>query len=122
RQRANSHPRRRASQGPRDMTATATGKPDLFAATRLPPMLREPLEAAFTVHTALDTAPRARVRGIVGTGEAKVSAELLDALPAVEIVSIMGVGYDGVDVAAARSRGAVVTHTPGVLDDDVADL
>ena len=43
-------------------------------------------------------------------------------LPALEIVSIMGVGYDGVDVAAAKARGAMVTHTPDVLNDDVADL
>ena len=34
----------------------------------------------------------------------------------------MGVGYDGVDVAAAKQRGIVVTHTPDVLNDDVADL
>jgi lactate dehydrogenase-like 2-hydroxyacid dehydrogenase len=34
----------------------------------------------------------------------------------------MGVGYDGVDVAAAKARGVVVAHTPDVLNDDVADL
>jgi lactate dehydrogenase-like 2-hydroxyacid dehydrogenase len=34
----------------------------------------------------------------------------------------MGVGYDGVDVAAAKARGVMVTHTPNVLNDDVADL
>jgi lactate dehydrogenase-like 2-hydroxyacid dehydrogenase len=34
----------------------------------------------------------------------------------------MGVGYDGVDVAAAKARGVLVTHTPNVLNDDVADL
>jgi lactate dehydrogenase-like 2-hydroxyacid dehydrogenase len=33
----------------------------------------------------------------------------------------MGVGYDGVDVAAAKARGVVVTHTPDVLNDEVAD-
>jgi hydroxypyruvate reductase len=43
-------------------------------------------------------------------------------LPALEIVSVMGVGYDGVDVAAAKAQGVVVTHTPDVLNDDVADL
>jgi len=35
---------------------------------------------------------------------------------------VMGVGYDGIDVAAAKARGVIVTHTPGVLNDDVADL
>lgn len=43
-------------------------------------------------------------------------------LPALEIVASFGVGYDNVDVAAARARGIVVTNTPGVLDDEVADL
>jgi len=38
------------------------------------------------------------------------------------VVSIFGVGYDGVDVATALARGVPVTHTPGVLTDDVADL
>jgi lactate dehydrogenase-like 2-hydroxyacid dehydrogenase len=33
----------------------------------------------------------------------------------------MGVGYDGVDVAAAKARGVKVTHTPDVLNDEVAD-
>ena len=46
----------------------------------------------------------------------------MDQLPALRIVSVMGVGYDGIDVAAAKARGVVVTHTPGVLNDDVADL
>jgi len=35
---------------------------------------------------------------------------------------VFGVGYDGVDVAAARERGIAVTHTPNVLNDEVADL
>jgi hydroxypyruvate reductase len=34
----------------------------------------------------------------------------------------MGVGYDGIDVAAAKARNVIVTHTPNVLNDDVADL
>ena len=49
-------------------------------------------------------------------------AALIAQLPALEIISVMGVGYDGVDVAAAKARGVVVTHTPNVLNDDVADL
>jgi lactate dehydrogenase-like 2-hydroxyacid dehydrogenase len=43
-------------------------------------------------------------------------------LPNVKLVAICGVGYDGVDVAACKEKGIVVTHTPGVLTDDVADL
>jgi lactate dehydrogenase-like 2-hydroxyacid dehydrogenase len=62
------------------------------------------------------------IRALAGSGDSRVSAELIAALPALEIVAIMGVGYDGVDVAAAKARGVVVTNTPEVLNDDVADL
>jgi hydroxypyruvate reductase len=99
-----------------------TAKPDLLAVAKLPPFLMEPLQARFTVHTSVESAPLDRIRGIAGSGESKVPAELMAKLPALEIVSIMGVGYDGVDVAAAKARGVMVTHTPDVLNDDVADL
>jgi len=59
---------------------------------------------------------------LVGTGAAKVDKKLLMMLPHLKLIAICGVGYDGVDVAAALEKGIVVTHTPGVLTDDVADL
>ncbi len=104
-------------------------KPDLLTVARLAPFLMAPLHEAFTVHERLheeDAAAFARIapgiRAICGSGESKVSAELINQLPALEIISIMGVGYDGVDVAAAKARGVMVSHTPDVLNDDVADL
>ena len=104
-------------------------QPDLLTVAKLAPFLMEPLQRAFTVHERLhegDAGAFARVaphiRAICGSGEWKVSAELMAQLPALEIVSIMGVGYDGVDVAAAKARGVMVAHTPDVLNDDVADL
>jgi lactate dehydrogenase-like 2-hydroxyacid dehydrogenase len=45
----------------------------------------------------------------------------MDRLPNLQIIANLGVGYDNVDVAAAAERGVVVTNTPGVLDDEVAD-
>ena len=69
-----------------------------------------------------DAAQLGEVRAAVGHGGAVVTAQLLDTLPKLEIVAINGVGYDGVDVEACRSRGVKVTHTPDVLTDDVADL
>ena len=47
---------------------------------------------------------------------------LVEALPALEIIAINGVGTDAVDLDHARARGVRVTSTPGVLTDDVADL
>ncbi len=99
-----------------------SAKPDLLTVAKLPPFLREPLQAAFTVHAQPEGAPLDRIRAVCGGGESKVNAELIARLPALQIVSIMGVGYDGVDVAAAKARGVLVTHTPDVLNDDVADL
>lgn len=52
----------------------------------------------------------------------RVDADLLDRLPKLEIIASFGVGYDNVDVLAAARRGIVVTNTPGVLDEEVADL
>jgi hypothetical protein len=48
--------------------------------------------------------------------------DLLDALPKLEIISVFGVGYDGVPVDYCRQRGIKVTNTPDVLTDDVADV
>lgn len=106
-----------------------SNRPHLLTVAKLPPFLMEPLQVAYEVHDRLhesDPAAFAKVaplvRAIAGGGESKVPRSLMDQLPALEMVSIMGVGYDGVDVAAALERRIPVTHTPGVLNDEVADL
>ena len=63
-----------------------------------------------------------RIRAIATRGDLGASAELMARMPNLEIVSVFGVGTDGVDLAYARSRGIKVTNTPDVLTDDVADL
>jgi lactate dehydrogenase-like 2-hydroxyacid dehydrogenase len=45
----------------------------------------------------------------------------MDTLPNLEIVANFGVGYDNVDVAEAAKRGIIVTNTPDVLNEEVAD-
>lgn len=104
-------------------------KIELLSVAKLSPLLEPQLRAHYTLHDRLhETDPVAfekiapHVRGIAGHGESKVPAELLAKLPALEIISVFGVGYDGVDVAAAKARNVMVTHTPNVLNDDVADL
>ncbi|HDI3021183.1 TPA: 2-hydroxyacid dehydrogenase [Cronobacter turicensis] len=62
------------------------------------------------------------ITALVTNGEAVVTRAFITRLPALSLIAVFGVGYDGVDVAAARERGIAVTHTPGVLTDDVADL
>jgi lactate dehydrogenase-like 2-hydroxyacid dehydrogenase len=46
---------------------------------------------------------------------------IMDALPNLEIIANFGVGYDGVEVGHAASKGIIVTNTPDVLDEEVAD-
>src|SRR5699024_637657 len=55
-------------------------------------------------------------------GHMKVDAAFLDRFPKLEIVSSFGVGYDYIDAAEAGRRGVMVTNTPDVLTDEVADL
>src|SRR6478735_5676432 len=109
--------------------ASASPRPAILTVAKLPPFYLGPLRGAFEVHELLhqtDPAAFARIapgiRGITGGGESQLPRALLDQLPALEVISIMGVGYDRVDVPAAIERGIPVTHTPNVLNDEVADL
>src|SRR3954464_5786596 len=61
------------------------------------------------------------IRAIVTRGRDKIGEETLARLPAVGLIANFGVGYDSIDVEAARRHGVVVTNTPDVLNDEVAD-
>ena len=52
----------------------------------------------------------------------RIDAEILDAAPSLRIVANIAVGYDNVDVPAAKARGIVVTNTPDVLTEATADF
>jgi lactate dehydrogenase-like 2-hydroxyacid dehydrogenase len=94
------------------------------------PYLLETLESKFTVHRLWEAKnPEAFVRehsdsihAVVGNTVAGASAELIDSLPKLEIVSTYSVGLDKVDLAKCKERKIAVTNTPDVLTDDVADL
>jgi lactate dehydrogenase-like 2-hydroxyacid dehydrogenase len=61
------------------------------------------------------------IKAIVTTGAWGASSEVISQLPNLEAIFSFGVGYDSIAVDAARDRGIVVTNTPAVLDDCVAD-
>jgi lactate dehydrogenase-like 2-hydroxyacid dehydrogenase len=65
---------------------------------------------------------KSSIRGIAATGDAQINSRAFDQMPRVEIVSIFGAGFEGIDLEAARKRGIVVCNTPDVLTADVADL
>lgn len=99
---------------------------EILQVSPLPPFMMSALQQEDYIvhdHTHIkDPGALSKVTAIVGTGAAKVDRKLLMMLPNLKLIAICGVGYDGVDVAAAQEKGILVTHTPGVLTDDVADL
>lgn len=102
-------------------------RPDLLQTHRLDPHCEAGLAERFTVHKLHEAADRdallARLapslRAIAGGG---VNAALIEKLPALEIIANFGVGYDSIDTAAASAHGVVVTNTPDVLNDAVAEM
>lgn len=103
---------------------------EILSVANMPGLDLASFEREFTMHwlwkspdkgkLLAEVAPR--VRGIQATGSSTVDAQLIERLPKLEIIACCGVGYDGIDVAAARKRNVVVTNTPDVLNDCVADL
>src|ERR1700760_4802231 len=51
----------------------------------------------------------------------KVDRELIESLPNLKIISNLAVGYNNIDVEAAKEHGIIVTNTPGVLTETTAD-
>jgi lactate dehydrogenase-like 2-hydroxyacid dehydrogenase len=63
-----------------------------------------------------------KIRGVAaGSHQATVDAALMRRLPNLQIVASFGVGYDHVDAKWAGAHGIIVTHTPDVLTEEVAD-
>ena len=83
----------------------------------------------FTLHSLPPTPNRdpffasiAHVRAMAVSAPVEfIDEALLSRLPNLRIISSFGVGYDHIDALAAARRGIVVTHTPDVLTEEVAD-
>ena len=84
----------------------------------LPAFLTDPLSS----HHTLTEIPCPDVRALVVPGGYAVQPALIDSLPQLQIISVFGVGYDGVPIAYCRDKGIRVTNTPDVLTEDVADI
>jgi lactate dehydrogenase-like 2-hydroxyacid dehydrogenase len=107
----------------------AEEKPDVLLLGPPRPVFVNGLAPAFTVHRLPEkdaegavAALASRLRAIaVSSVTDRVDAALMARLPRLEIVSTFGVGYDHIDAAWAGARGIVVTNTPDVLTEEVAD-
>lgn len=104
-------------------------KIDILAPGALPETSAETLRERFACHRAhgseevddilAETA--GRIRGMARGGHFNVDRALLDRMPKLEIIANFGVGYDGIDLKRCAERGIVVTNTPDVLTEEVAD-
>lgn len=102
--------------------------PDVFLTYPMPPELQRLNDGTFTVHLGegrppdMPPAARERVRAIVTNGIKGADRALIEYFPQLEIIGSLGIGLDAIDVACAQERGVLVTNTPGVNAEDVADL
>ncbi len=104
-------------------------KPDILISGGTTPRMIDRLSGVFTLHTSPGPDGLAdllqqvgpTVQGMMSNGHGGVAAPVMDAMPNLKIISGYGVGYDTIDVNAALQRGIIVSHTPGVLNDEVAN-
>ena len=101
----------------------------LMTGPMYPPTVAE-LENTYTVHklwTAPDKAGLIasvadRITAVASSNSGGIQGDVMAKLPKLKTIAHFGVGYDTVDVEAARKRGIAVTNTPDVLTEEVADL
>ena len=106
-------------------------KPQLLMTGPMMPLIAEGCDNAFTVHRLWEATDREallkrvapEIQAICTGGHTGVKTDdaLMGRFPKLKIVGNFGVGYDSVDVVAAAKRGVVVTNTPEVLTEEVAD-
>ena len=106
--------------------------PVVFVTRPLPaPGIDLLVELGFEVRANDEGRPLQRAELIAGIEQAdallcmlsdRIDVEVLEAAPLLRVISNYAVGFDNIDVAAARQRGVEVTTTPGVLTDATADL
>jgi len=112
------------------MTAGNADKVDVLVYGQPKPLVTKGLSEQFTVHAAesrgdldrLGEALAGRIRGVAITGLVSADKAMLARFPRLELISSFGVGYDHVDWAAAREHNVIVTNTPDVLTEEVADV
>jgi lactate dehydrogenase-like 2-hydroxyacid dehydrogenase len=96
------------------------------------PLVTRQIDEAFEVHWLNKVSDWDRLFAEVGpriegvcTGaltNVATTADMIKRMPNLKIISNYGVGYDSIDVPAAKAQGVVITNTPEVLNEEVADL
>jgi glyoxylate reductase len=108
-----------------------TKTPTIFVTRNLPSGVLAKLQEAGVVHvhTGQESLTPEALRSSVSDADAlvcmltdRIDAAILDTGPRLKIIANVAVGYNNIDVAAARERGIIVTNTPNVLTESVANL
>lgn len=94
------------------------------------PAINDTLASLYTVHRLFEQSDKdayirehgQSIRGVITGGHTGIANDMIQRLPALEVIAVNGVGTDAVDLEFARSRGIPVTATFGALTEDVADL
>ena len=94
--------------------------PDLLQIGVITDEMRDRLAKRFTIHQMGDDYPAEAITHIVTNGHDGVPTAVLDACPNVKMAASYGVGYDAIDTDACAARSVIVTHTPDVLNAEVA--
>jgi lactate dehydrogenase-like 2-hydroxyacid dehydrogenase len=97
----------------------------VLIADKLLPFLQAqsiPAELSASVVSEAEGMPAGPVDGIIPVVTTTVGAPDMDRMAGLKVIANYGVGYDNVDVEAARARGIAVSNTPGVLTDATAEL
>ncbi|MFK7902726.1 MAG: 2-hydroxyacid dehydrogenase [Nitratireductor sp.] len=105
-------------------------KPHLLLIGDATPRMMEKLEANFSIHMLSKISDTDawlkdngdKIEALATKGHEGVRPEFIENLPNLKIISCYGVGYDAIDASAAAKRNIIVTHTPNVLNADVANL
>ena len=98
-------------------------RPKLLQIGAVLPSMVDRLDAGFDViKYSGDVASLADHADVVAVATMKgITDEVMAGLPNLKVISSFGVGYDSINADAAAARGIIVTHTPDVLNDEVAD-
>jgi len=95
--------------------------PDLLQIGGITDPMHDRLVEHFTIHRLSESAyPADAITHIATNGHDGVPADVMAACPNLKMISCYGVGYDAINTGTAAERGILVTHTPDVLNAEVA--
>jgi len=104
-------------------------KPDIILTGKGHAGTQATLDAEFATHRLFEAQDKEKflrelapkVRALATFGHMPVNGALMDKLPKLELIANFGVGYETIDAKEAARRGIIVTNTPDVLNEEVAD-